>query len=96
MAELVLELVGSRDLTLATLLLLAYDFRTNTELEDARIQRDCIFDTLEVLIDILHALDLADVGTDTLWVLADRIDLLLQPDLLHLNPVLYRGWQLRF
>ena len=31
-----------------------------------------------------------------MWVFADRVYLLLEPDLLHLNPVFDRGWQLGF
>lgn len=61
----------------------------DAELEDAGVELDAVLDSLEVQIDVFHALDLGYVGTHTLWVLADRIDLLLKPDLLILNPRLH-------
>ena len=49
----------------------------DAELEDAGVELDAVLDSLEVQIDVFHALDLCYVGTHTLRVLADRIDLLL-------------------
>ena len=68
----------------------------DAELEDARVELDAVLDSLEVQIDVFHALDLCYVGTHTLWVLADCIDLLLEPDLLILNPGLHSLWQQAF
>ena len=92
MTEFVLELVRGSDLSLSALLFLANDLGTHAELEDTGIELDGVLDTLEPLVNVLHALDLADVGTDTLWVLADRIDLLLQPALLLLDSVFDSNW----
>ena len=76
-AQLVLKLICCSDLSLATLLLLTDDLGADAQLEDARVQLDRVFDTLELLVNILHALDLSNIGSDTLRIFADRIDLVL-------------------
>ena len=88
MTELGLQLVSSCDLTLATLLVLADDLCVDAQFEDAAVHLDGVFDVLEIDVDILHTLDLSHVGTYTLRVLANSIDLLLEPVLLVLDPIL--------
>lgn len=85
-AQLCLKLVGSHDLSLSTLLLLANEFSVDTKLKNTGIKRDCVFDLLKVLIYMLHALYLTDVRADSLWIFADSVDLLLKPALLGLDP----------
>ena len=70
-------MVSSCDLALAALLLLANDFSVHTQVENAAVELDRVLDPLEVLVDALHALDLAHVRTHTLGVFADGVDLLL-------------------
>ena len=85
-AQLGLELVGGHDLSLSTLLLLADELSVDAQFKNAGIERDCVFDVLKVLIDVLHALHLADISADPLRILADSVDLLLKPALLCLDP----------
>jgi hypothetical protein len=87
-AELGLQLVSSCDLTLASLLVLADNLSVDAQFEDAAVHLDGVLDVLEIDVDILHTLNLSYVGTNTLWVLANSIDLLLEPVLLVLNPIL--------
>lgn len=77
MRELGLQLVCGGDLSLTTLLLFAYDFSVHAQLEDAAVQLDRVLDSLEVLVNAFHALDLAHIGSHALRILTDRIDLLL-------------------
>jgi len=79
------------DLTFATGLFLADDFSLHAQLEDAAVELDRVFDALEVLVDVLHALDLSHICSNTLRVFTDGRDLLLQPKLLRLNPSLDNG-----
>ena len=77
--------MGSHNLSFSTLLLLSDEFSVDAQLKNAGIKRYRVFDLLEVLIYMLHALHLADVSADPLWILANSVDLFLKPALLGLD-----------
>ena len=83
-----MECFGCCDLTLAASFFLSNDLSTDAKLEDTTIQLDSVFDPLEMLVDALHAFELADIGANSLRVFANGIDLLLQPKLLGLDSAL--------
>lgn len=93
LAELVrklgLQLVGCSNLPLTALLLLADDLGIYAELKNAAVQLDRVLHALEVLVDALHALNLAHVGSYTLRIFANCIDLLLEPVLLLLDTMFH-------
>ena len=84
-AQFSLEDFSCLDLALTTSFLFTDLASTDAKLEDAAVQLDSVLDPLEVLVDALHALELAHVGPDSLRVFADGVDLLLEPELLGLD-----------
>ena len=94
MRKLCLELVGGSYFSFTALLLLSDNFSVDTKLEDAAIQLDCVLDPLEILVDALHALYLTNVGSNTLWVFADCVNLFLKPVLLILDTLFHDSRQL--